>query len=121
MADKKQLPEGEKLKRRIAKWAKREAIEFDPHEAHLLEQLYGVADQIEILRNALVEISPHEAAYTRIAGELRQQRVTFGRIVGQLGLPTGVPVEDSGETLSAKSRNGTKGAAARWHGAEAQG
>jgi hypothetical protein len=96
-------------------------LRLDPHEVPLLLELARTLDRLARLREALTDeeggLEPTDPAWVRLAGEERQQRVAYGRLVSQLGLPTGVVPDAASDKvvgLSAASRRGLRAARARW-------
>jgi hypothetical protein len=111
-------PAGRLLWRRIAAWLAEQHLVLDPHEQPLVDELARTADLLATLREALAAQDVQSPAWTRLAGEERQQRLAYGRLVSAIGLPTGVvPDAAAGPQLrglSATSRRGMKAARARW-------
>lgn len=109
--------EGRALWRDVHAWLREYGLRLDPHEEPLVAELARTADRLASARNALAGLEPSSPAWVRLAGEERQQRLAYGRVVAAIGLPTGL-VGDAGDNvvgyLSTASRRGLKAARARW-------
>lgn len=107
---------GRGLFRRIETWRAEVGLRFDPHELILVDELARTADRLATLRDAIGTTSVHAAEWVRLAGEERQQRLAFARLVSSIGLPTGVVPEPAENVIgmSARSRRGQRAARARW-------
>lgn len=100
-------------------WLSEHKLRLDPHELRLLAELCRQLDRIATLRDALARMGATEPAWTRLATEERMGRIAFGRMVSQLGLPTGtVPEVPSADGriigLSPNSRRAIKASRTRW-------
>lgn len=111
-------PSGRALWRQIAAWLREHDLILDPHERPLVEELCRTVDRLATLRAALATFEPADKEWTKLAGEERQQRLAYGRLVSALGLPSGVIPETAGTDrvvgLSPRSRRAQKAARARW-------
>jgi hypothetical protein len=110
-------PEGRAVWRSIQDWLRESGLRLDPHEDVLLAEICRQVDRLASLRIALAETPTTDAGWVRMAGEERQGRVAYGRMLSQLGLATGSPDADGGENVigfSTASRHGAKAARARW-------
>jgi hypothetical protein len=111
--------DGRALWRRIHEWLRDVGLALDPHETPLVAELARTVDRLAAARGALATIHPADPAWTRVAGEERQQRLAYARVVSALGLPSGV-VPDAADVgakvvgLSPRSRRAQKAARARW-------
>lgn len=71
------------------------AFDLEPHERELLREVCRTADLIDGLQTVLDAEGPMAESSQGIrvhpaAVELRQQRITYARLVAALGVPTGV-------------------------------
>lgn len=94
-----------------------DVYELRPDELALLAEACRTQDLIDQLAEALAESGPivegskGQSRVSTVAVELRQQRVTLGRLLGQIGIP-----EESGSVpqQSARSRHAQRAASVRW-------
>ena len=113
-------PEGRALWLQVAAWMREQQLVADPHERPLLDELARTSDRLAALRGTLAGMHPADPAWTRLAGEERQQRLAYGRLVSSIGLPTGVVPDAASDKvvnlrgLSPRSRRAQKAARARW-------
>lgn len=112
-------PDGRALWRKVHAWLQEHRLELDPHERPLVDELARIVDRLAALRGALARLEdPTDSKWIRASTEARLSAVAYGRIVAQVGLPTGaVPDVGSGDKvvgLSPASRRGSKAARARW-------
>lgn len=111
-------PDGSALWRSLERWRVEQGLAFDPHELPLVAELARQVDRLASLRTAIAATVPNDPAWTRMATEERLGRIAYGRLVAQLGLPSGVvpDAEASGKVvgLSTASRRAQKAARARW-------
>lgn len=112
-------PGGRRLWRQVLGWLREHRLILDPHEAPMVDELARTIDRLSAARDAIGKMHPADPAWTRLAGEERQQRLVYARLVSALGLPSGV-VPDAAEGranvvgLSPRSRRGQKAARVRW-------
>lgn len=102
---------------RLDKWLTAERLDFDPHETVLAIELARTVDRLATIRAALATVDVTETAWTRLAGEERQQRLAYGRLTSTLALPTGVSEpEPTANTpgRTPRSRRAQKAARTRW-------
>lgn len=107
--------DGRTLWRAIETWRAEMVLRFDPHEQPLVAEACRQLDRLASLRAAIKQTVPNDPAWTRMATEERLGRIAYGRLVAQLGLPTGaVPQPGNVTYLTPASRRAQKAANARW-------
>jgi hypothetical protein len=85
--------------------------ELDPHELSQLRQLVRAADTLEWLERELARAQRrvYSDGAQRVAAELRQQRLTYARLMAALRLPTGLPEDAGGGAGLPQRRTGVRG------------
>jgi hypothetical protein len=122
MADSEVTPPEDLGAEGLALWAavhemlKAENVVLDGHELEILAHACRTADRRAQLRQALAGIDlVTDAAAVRLLAEERMQRQALAKLlVTTLGLPTGLPAEDSSKGKTPRSRRALKAADARW-------
>lgn len=105
--------EGRALWDAMHAWAAAEEHPVRPHELPILAALCRTVDRLAHLRSEY-EYAKAVPVWTKLSSEERQLGLTYARLIGSLGWPTG-PLSDSGDPSTSKSRRGKKAAAKRWH------